>query len=113
MTTKSTCLKETQRMRKIPPYPPLQKGGWGDFRSKRLFALFAAAFCIFISTFAAAQEEGGSDKTLSPYFFVKSESPEIDQLPLKSTSAGKMRDTSQILLVDGVGLKISEPMWKR
>ncbi len=27
------------------------------------------------------------DKTLSPYFFVKSENPETDQLPLKSTSA--------------------------
>lgn len=27
------------------------------------------------------------DKTLSPYFFVKSDNPETDQLPLKSTSA--------------------------
>jgi len=31
-------------------------------------------------------EEGG-DKTLSPYFFVKSEDPTVDQMPLKSTSA--------------------------
>ena len=87
MTTKSTCLKETQRMRKIPPYPPLQKGGWEDFQVKRFLTLLAAAFCIFISTFAAAQEEGGSDKTLSPYFFVKSDDSGVDQLPLKSTSA--------------------------
>ncbi len=31
--------------------------------------------------------ENGDDKTLSPYFFVKSDDPAIDQLPLKSTSA--------------------------
>ena len=24
----------TQRTRKIPPYPPLEKGGWGDFQVK-------------------------------------------------------------------------------
>jgi Ca-activated chloride channel family protein len=29
----------------------------------------------------------GDDRTLSPYFFVKSEDPAIDQLPLKSTTA--------------------------
>lgn len=29
----------------------------------------------------------GSDKTLSPYFFVKSDDPDLDALPLKSTSA--------------------------
>jgi Ca-activated chloride channel homolog len=31
-------------------------------------------------------DEGG-DKTLSPYFFVKSDDPKMDRLPLKSTSA--------------------------
>jgi len=36
---------------------------------------------------AAAPESEGADKTLSPYFFVKSDSPDVDQLPLKSTSA--------------------------
>jgi Ca-activated chloride channel family protein len=35
---------------------------------------------------AHAQPERGGDKTLSPYFFVKSDDPELDQLPLKSTS---------------------------
>jgi Ca-activated chloride channel family protein len=35
------------------------------------------------------QSEGldAPDKTLSPYFFVKSDDPSVDQLPLKSTSA--------------------------
>jgi len=31
--------------------------------------------------------ESDPDKTLSPYFFVKSDSPNLDQLPLKATSA--------------------------
>ncbi len=35
----------------------------------------------------SAQESAGEDKTLSPYFFVKSDDPSLDQLPLKSTSA--------------------------
>src|SRR5690606_17762467 len=38
---------------------------------------------------AAAQqpEDTPDDKTLSPYFFVKSDDPQLDQLPLKATSA--------------------------
>ncbi len=36
---------------------------------------------------AFAQGAESDDKTLSPYFFVKSDDPTIDQLPLKSTSA--------------------------
>ena len=36
---------------------------------------------------ACGQVAEAEDKTLSPYFFVKSDNPEIDQLPLKSTSA--------------------------
>jgi Ca-activated chloride channel family protein len=36
---------------------------------------------------AEAVEPEASDKTLSPYFFVKSDNPDLDQLPLKSTSA--------------------------
>jgi Ca-activated chloride channel family protein len=36
---------------------------------------------------AQAQEFEDTDKTLSPYFFVKSDDPNLDQLPLKSTSA--------------------------
>lgn len=55
--------------------------------TKRFLTLFAAAFCVLTSTFAAAQGEGASDKTLSPYFFVKSDDTGVDQLPLKSTSA--------------------------
>ena len=35
---------------------------------------------------AAAEAAEDGDKTLSPYFFVKSDDPSIDQLPLKATS---------------------------
>ena len=35
---------------------------------------------------AHPQTEKEGDRTLSPYFFVKSDAPEVDQLPLKSTS---------------------------
>jgi Ca-activated chloride channel homolog len=31
--------------------------------------------------------DGDDDKTLSPYFFIKSDNPDVDQLPLKETSA--------------------------
>ena len=34
-----------------------------------------------------AEEPDSQDKTLSPYFFVKSDDPALDQLPLKATSA--------------------------
>jgi len=33
------------------------------------------------------KDESNPDKTLSPYFFIKSENPKLDQLPLKATSA--------------------------
>lgn len=46
-------------------------------------------FLVGLLAFAAnlcAQPEFSDDKTLSPYFFVQSNDPETDRLPLKSTS---------------------------
>lgn len=52
------------------------------------FVKWIMGICLVIGlssgTWAQSESE---DKTLSPYFFVKSDSPEVDQLPLKSTSA--------------------------
>jgi Ca-activated chloride channel family protein len=47
----------------------------------------SAVFVLFLlpGLSASAQPEMGGEKTLSPYFFVKSDDPELDQLPLKST----------------------------
>ena len=42
---------------------------------------------LFHSLLACSQVSEHKDKTLSPYFFVKSDDPEVDQLPLKETSA--------------------------
>ncbi len=46
--------------------------------------IFAAS--MLLGNDVSAQPERDTDKTLSPYFFVKSNDPEVDQLPLKSTS---------------------------
>lgn len=65
---------------------------------RRILCALAAAFILPVCcSLAASRYPGGpgqawaqepepADKTLSPYFFVKSDDPGIDQLPLKSTS---------------------------
>lgn len=61
-------------------------------------AVFSTVFIFLavltLSHFSEAKQalhenttQDSADKTLSPYFFVKSDDPGIDQLPLKSTSA--------------------------
>jgi Ca-activated chloride channel family protein len=52
----------------------------------RLLAIFSAAIFILVGETAYAQGRESEDRTLSPYFFVKSEDPQVDPLPLKSTS---------------------------
>ena len=49
--------------------------------------LSAACFVILVNSPAQAQDRDAAPrlKTESPYFFVKSDSPSVDQLPLKST----------------------------
>jgi len=54
-------------------------------KTKLLLSLVCIVFSLIGRT-ALAQPETDADKTLSPYFFVKSEDPEVDRLPLKSTS---------------------------
>ncbi|MCP4347314.1 MAG: VWA domain-containing protein [Desulfobacterales bacterium] len=48
--------------------------------------ILAVSFLFVINT-AISKEIKDTDKTLSPYFLVKSDDPDTDQLPLKSTSA--------------------------
>ena len=50
-------------------------------------ALLILAVLLLAGPGAFAQSETGEDKTLSPYFFVKSDDPALDRLPLQSTSA--------------------------
>jgi len=60
-------------------------------RASRFLMLYIIAFSLlfgiaFAKTPVSYPSEG-DDKTLSPYFLVKSDDPTLDQLPLKSTSA--------------------------
>ncbi len=49
--------------------------------------ILTVILCSLIPVPLPAQTGETADKTLSPYFFIQSDDPEIDQLPLKSTSA--------------------------
>ena len=56
------------------------------------------------------------EKTLSPYFFVKSEDPNLDQLPLKSTSAtvnvsGVIADVTVVQVYKNEGKKTLEAIY--
>jgi Ca-activated chloride channel family protein len=46
---------------------------------------FAAALLLSLETAPARAEAGPADRTESPYFFVESDDPEVDRLPLKAT----------------------------
>ncbi|MBM4272266.1 MAG: AgmX/PglI C-terminal domain-containing protein [Deltaproteobacteria bacterium] len=52
----------------------------------RWLTLLAVLVSIFSLTTAFSQPAESDDRTLSPYFFVKSDDPTVDRLPLKSTS---------------------------
>jgi Ca-activated chloride channel homolog len=53
----------------------------------KVFLSFISAMVMLIASGAHGQIMEEANKTLSPYFFVKSDDPSVDQLPLKSTSA--------------------------
>jgi len=53
----------------------------------RVFLPFVFAMLMLFAGSAQGQPKDETNKTLSPYFFVKSDDPSVDQLPLKSTSA--------------------------
>lgn len=53
----------------------------------RLFAALTLLAPVLSGIPGNAQQPESVDKTLSPYFFVKSDDPETDRLPLKSTFA--------------------------
>ena len=53
----------------------------------RLLAIFVTSLSLFIGGAAYTHPRESGDRTLSPYFFVKSDDPQVDPLPLRSTSA--------------------------
>ena len=52
-----------------------------------LIIMVLTVLIVPFGTASRAQENDNADRTLSPYFFVKSDDTSIDQLPLKATSA--------------------------
>ncbi len=54
---------------------------------KITLTIMIAALGLLVAKTVLAQPEKGADKTLSPYFFVKSDDADTDRLPLKSTAA--------------------------
>jgi len=57
-------------------------------KKKHIILIFLIIFIHMVLVGAvSAKSEANSNRTLSPYFWVKSDDPELDQLPLKSTSA--------------------------
>jgi len=54
---------------------------------KKSIILVFLAVMLMTTAVSYAQQENNGDKTLSPYFLVKSDDPDVDRLPLKSTHA--------------------------
>ncbi len=57
------------------------------FVKKKLCFISIFALMLIPAAVSAARQETSADKTLSPYFLVKSNDPDVDRLPLKSTDA--------------------------
>lgn len=53
----------------------------------KYISILISLICLFLANIPWAQSELTTDKTLSPYFFIKGDDVVVDQLPLKSTSA--------------------------
>ncbi len=85
---------------------------------KTLAVFIVVCSILFSSVLGAPAREqtisnGSDDKTLSPYFFVKSDDPLIDRLPLKATSAlvnisGVIADVTVTQVYKNEGMKAIE-----
>lgn len=56
-------------------------------KPKSIFQLVLIVCLLGMSIFQLTAQHTNTDKTESPYFFVKSDNPAVDQLPLKATTA--------------------------
>ena len=98
---------------------PAQNIHWKEKPMKRFymrFALIVLGFLAFPTNADAGEAQNPADKTLSPYFFVKSEDPTVDQLPLQSTSvqvdiAGVIADVKVTQIYKNEGKKALEALY--
>ena len=54
---------------------------------KKFCIIVVIAVFLMAAVVSYAEQETTADRTLSPYFLVKSQDPDVDRLPLKSTHA--------------------------
>jgi hypothetical protein len=83
----------------------------------QIFTLCFLIVLLFMGTPVGSHQGESDDKTLSPYFFVLSEEPDVDQLPLHSTSAvvnisGVIADVKVKQVYKNRGCKQSPPSLK-
>jgi len=83
---------------------------------KKTLALFIIAGFVLMAGVCRAQHGEHAERTLSPYFFVKSDDPTVDQLPLKSTSvkvdvAGVIADVTVTQVYKNEGKKPLEAIY--
>jgi Ca-activated chloride channel family protein len=82
----------------------------------RFVMYFAAVLSFLFGTTAYSQPKESEDRTLSPYFFVKSDDPKVDTLPLKATSAsvnisGVIADVQVTQIYKNEGLRPLEAIY--
>ncbi len=83
---------------------------------KRSIVAIVALLLIWGGVSAAASAQEVEDRTLSPYFFVESDDPKLDRLPLKSTAArvsisGVIADVRVTQVYANVGKKPLEAIY--
>ena len=82
----------------------------------RLLTLMIVAMFVAVAHTGHAQPKEHADKTLSPYFLVKSDDPELDRMPLKSTSvtvdvSGVIADVTVTQVYENQGSKPLEAIY--
>ena len=82
----------------------------------KFLAILTAVFSCLLGGNAYAQPGESDGRTLSPYFFVKSDDPQVEQLPLKSTSAevnisGVIADVQVTQVYRNEGKKVLEAIY--
>lgn len=86
-------------------------------RKKRsIVGLLILCLTLFRAGSSLAQPAEGDDKTHSPYFFVKSDDPRVDRLPLKSTNvrtviSGVIADVTATQIYQNQGQKPLEAIY--
>ena len=56
-------------------------------KQKKMYVIVILALMVMAGNRSYAQEKNNANRTLSPYFLVQSDDPDLDRLPLKSTHA--------------------------